>query len=125
MKSGLNQSLAWPRFAGQEVYYMPINVTKEPFTDIRVRQAAALAINQKEILENVFANYGAVANNFLISALPESKIEPASSAMIRTRPTPCWTRQRAGSWAPTACGPRMASGCRSRSGRKATACSAA
>jgi peptide/nickel transport system substrate-binding protein len=70
-------SLALLPIAGQEVYYMPINVTKEPFTDIRVRQAAALAINQKEILENVFANYGTVANNFLISALPESKIDPA------------------------------------------------
>lgn len=74
---GSDQSLALMKIAGQELYYMPINVTKEPFTDIRVREAAALAINQKEILENVFANYGAVANNFLISALPESKIDPA------------------------------------------------
>ena len=74
---GTASNLALVKIAGQEVYYMPINVTKEPFTDIRVRQAAALAINQKEILENVFANYGTVANNFLISALPESKIDPA------------------------------------------------
>ena len=73
---GTASNLALVKIAGQEVYYMPINVTKEPFTDIRVRQAAALAINQKEILENVFANYGTVANNFLISALPESKIDP-------------------------------------------------
>ena len=35
---------------GQEVVYMPINVTKAPFDDIKVREAAALAINQKEIL---------------------------------------------------------------------------
>lgn len=70
-------TLAVAQIPGQEVYYMPINVTKEPFTDIRVRQAAALAINQPEILANVFSNYGAVANNFLISALPESKIDPA------------------------------------------------
>jgi peptide/nickel transport system substrate-binding protein len=62
---------------GQEVYYMPINVTKDPFTDIRVRQAAALAINQQEILQNVFSGYGAVADSFLISALPESQIDPA------------------------------------------------
>ena len=58
---------------------MPINVTKGPFTDIRVRQAAALAINQQEILQSVFANYGSVADNFLISALPESKIETVIS----------------------------------------------
>lgn len=74
---GSTSNLALTKLPGQEVYYMPINVTKEPFTDIRVRQAAALAINQKEILENVFANYGSVANNFLISALPESKIDPS------------------------------------------------
>ena len=71
---GSEPSLALAPIAGQEVYYMPINVTKEPFTDIRVRQAAALAINQQEILENVFSNYGKVATNFLIPALPESKI---------------------------------------------------
>lgn len=70
-------ALAVVPIPGQEVYYMPINVTKEPFTDIRVRQAAALAINQEEILKNVFAGYGEVAHNFLISALPESKIDPA------------------------------------------------
>ena len=74
---GSEPSLALAKIPGQEVYYMPINVTKGPFTDIRVRQAAALAINQDEILKNVFSNYGAVANNFLISALPESKIDPA------------------------------------------------
>lgn len=70
-------TLAVHPIPGQEVFYMPINVTKEPFTDIRVRQAAALAINQPEILQNVFAGYGAVANNFLISSLPESQIDPA------------------------------------------------
>jgi peptide/nickel transport system substrate-binding protein len=70
-------SLALAKIPGQEVYYMPINVTKEPFTDIRVRQAAALAINQDEILKNVFSSYGQASHNFLISALPESKIDPA------------------------------------------------
>jgi peptide/nickel transport system substrate-binding protein len=70
-------ALAVVPIPGQEVYYMPINVTKEPFTDIKVRQAAALAINQQEILDNVFSGYGAVANGFLISALPESQIDPA------------------------------------------------
>ncbi|MFZ1479425.1 MAG: ABC transporter substrate-binding protein [Paracoccaceae bacterium] len=76
---GAEPSLALAEIPGQEVYYMPINVTKEPFTDIKVRQAAALAINQQEILQSVFANYGSVADNFLISALPESKIETVIS----------------------------------------------
>jgi len=70
-------NLAVEKLPGDEVYYMPINVTKEPFTDIKVREAAALAINQDEILKNVFSNYGTVANNMLISALPESKIDPS------------------------------------------------
>lgn len=69
-------ALAVVPIPGQDVYYMAINVTKPPFTDIRVRQAAALAINQPEILDNVFAGYGAVADGFLISALPESKLAP-------------------------------------------------
>ncbi|MDO6964551.1 ABC transporter substrate-binding protein [Rhizobium alvei] len=59
---------------GQDVYYMPINVTKEPFTDIKVREAVSKAINQKEILASVFGGIGSVADTFLISALPESKV---------------------------------------------------
>ena len=74
---GADAKLAIISIPGQEVYYMPINVTKEPFTDIKVREAAALAINQDEILKSVFAGYGEVAHNFMISALPESKIDPA------------------------------------------------
>lgn len=74
---GADAKLAIIAIPGAEVYYMPINVTKPPFDDIRVRQWAALAINQDEILQSVFSGYGAVANNFLISSLPESKIDPA------------------------------------------------
>jgi peptide/nickel transport system substrate-binding protein len=61
---------------GQEVVYMPINVTKAPFDDIRVREAAAFAINQQEILESVYGGVGSVANQFLISSMPESKVDP-------------------------------------------------
>lgn len=60
---------------GQDVAYMPINVTKEPFTDIKVREAAAKAINQKEILDSIYGGVGAVADTFLISALPEADID--------------------------------------------------
>ncbi|MGB8811567.1 MAG: ABC transporter substrate-binding protein [Paracoccaceae bacterium] len=61
---------------GQEVVYMPINVTKAPFDDIKVRQAAAFAINQPEILASVYGGVGSVANQFLISSLPESQVDP-------------------------------------------------
>lgn len=61
---------------GTEVFYMPINTSVAPFTDITVREAVALAVNQREIMSGLFGNQGAVANNFLISSLPESKIDP-------------------------------------------------
>ncbi|WP_119273789.1 ABC transporter substrate-binding protein [Taklimakanibacter deserti] len=61
---------------GTDVAYMPINVTSEPFTDIKVREATAFAINQKEILASIYGGIGLEAHNFLISALPESKVDP-------------------------------------------------
>jgi len=60
---------------GTEVFYMPINTSVAPFTDIRVREAVVLAVNQQEILNGLFGGVGMVATNFLISALPESKID--------------------------------------------------
>lgn len=77
-------NLAVLTMAGQDVWYMPINVTKAPFDDIRVREAAAKAINQEEILASVFGGVGAVADTFLISALPESKV--SDSAKIKFDP---------------------------------------
>tara|TARA_R110000764_G_scaffold37282_2_gene83109 strand:- start:478 stop:2046 length:1569 start_codon:yes stop_codon:yes gene_type:complete len=59
---------------GRELVYMVMNVVKEPFTDIKVREAAALAINQQEILDNIYGGIGQVADTFLISALPEAKV---------------------------------------------------
>ncbi len=77
-------NLAVLTMPGQDVYYMPINVTKAPFDDIKVREAAAKAINQEEILASVFGGVGAVANTFLISALPEGNV--ADSAKIKYDP---------------------------------------
>ena len=61
---------------GQELAYFVMNVTKEPFTDINVRHAAALAINQQEILDNIYGGVGQVADTFLISALAEANVAP-------------------------------------------------
>ena len=71
-------NLAVLTLPGQDVYYMPINVTKPPFDDIRVREAAAKAINQDEILASVFGGVGAVAHTFLIDALPESHVSDSA-----------------------------------------------
>lgn len=59
-----------------DVAYMPINVTSEPFTDIKVREATALAVNQKQILDSIYGGIGMEAHNFLISALPEANVDP-------------------------------------------------
>lgn len=61
---------------GTGINYMPINTSVAPFTDIKVRQATALAINQKAILDSVYAGVGQEAHNFLISSLPESQVKP-------------------------------------------------
>jgi peptide/nickel transport system substrate-binding protein len=61
---------------GTFLEYFVMNVTKEPFTDIRVREAAAKAINQPEILQSIFNGVGAVADTFLISSLPEAHVRP-------------------------------------------------
>lgn len=62
--------------SGFGIFYMPINTTVEPFTDLRVRKATALAVNQQEILDKLFGGQGLAAHNFLIASLPESKVDP-------------------------------------------------
>jgi len=69
-------NLAMVELMGSDVMYMPINVTSGPFADIRIREAVALAIDQKEILQGIFKGVGMEAHNFLISALSESKVDP-------------------------------------------------
>lgn len=61
---------------GTEMIYMPINTSVEPFTDIKVRQAAALAVNQQEITTSLFGGVGLPAHTFLIDSLLESQVAP-------------------------------------------------
>lgn len=61
---------------GTDLIYMPINVTKPPFDDVKVREGVAFAINQQEIVDAVFDGRGKAADGFLISALPESQTAP-------------------------------------------------
>ena len=62
---------------GTGIFYMPINTTVTPFDDIKVREAVAFAVNQKEILDNLFGGIGEEAHNFLISSLLAAKVTPA------------------------------------------------
>jgi peptide/nickel transport system substrate-binding protein len=61
---------------GTEIVYMPINTQVEPFTDIKVRAAAAYAIDQKAIWQTLYGGVGQPANGFLISGLEEAKVDP-------------------------------------------------
>lgn len=70
------KSLKVVTMPGTEVFYMPINTAVAPFTDIKVREAVALAVNQKEIVTSLFNGLGSVAGNFLVNSLQESKIDP-------------------------------------------------
>ncbi|WP_119166472.1 ABC transporter substrate-binding protein [Algihabitans albus] len=61
---------------GTGLFYIPMNTTVAPFTDIKVREATALSINQQEILDNLFGGVGSVANTFLIDSLLSAKVDP-------------------------------------------------
>ncbi|TBW36819.1 ABC transporter substrate-binding protein [Siculibacillus lacustris] len=61
---------------GFGIFYMPINTTVEPFTDVKVRRATALAIDRKQIVDNLYAGKGAAATTFLLASLPEAKVDP-------------------------------------------------
>lgn len=61
---------------GLGVTYLMFNSKSEPFSDITVRQATALAVDQGAILKSVFSGVGVEAHQFLISSLTESKVDP-------------------------------------------------
>lgn len=61
---------------GSDVMYMAFNTARAPFDDPKVREAAALAIDQKSILQNMYHGIGQEAHSFLISSLKESDIGP-------------------------------------------------
>lgn len=48
---------------GLNVGYLAFNTQKEPFTDVRVRQALNMAINKEAIIDAVFQGAGKVAKN--------------------------------------------------------------
>lgn len=62
---------------GTGIFYIPINTTVAPFTDIKVREAAALAVNQQEIVDNLFGGVGAAADTFLIKSLLANDVDPS------------------------------------------------
>ena len=47
---------------GLNTYYLGLNCTRPPFNDIRVRQAANMAVDRKHIINTVFEKRGVLAN---------------------------------------------------------------
>ena len=71
-----DQNVGFRTLPGMGVTYLAFNTRTEPFGDISVRQATALAVDQGAIHKSVFNGVGLEAHQFLISSLPESKIDP-------------------------------------------------
>lgn len=61
---------------GMGVTYLIFNSRSEPFSDIAMRQATALAVDQSAVLKSVYSGVGREAHQFLISSLAESKVDP-------------------------------------------------
>lgn len=59
---------------GDGIFYIAINTTAPPFTDINVREATSLAINRQAIVDYLYAGVGRPARNFLIHSLPAADI---------------------------------------------------
>jgi len=61
MKTDANINLM--EMEGLNVGYLAFNTKKEPFSNVKVRQALSMAINKKAILEAVFQGSGKIAKN--------------------------------------------------------------
>ncbi|MCX8571954.1 MULTISPECIES: ABC transporter substrate-binding protein [Hyphomicrobiales] len=93
---------------GYGITFVAINTQAAPFTDIRVRQATALAIDQAAILKSVYGGVGKEAHQLLVSTLQESKVDPAIE--IRSDPARAAKLLDEAGWAPGADGIRSKDG---------------
>lgn len=93
---------------GYGVTLVTINTQAAPFTDIRVRQATALAIDQASILKSVYGGVGKEAHQFLVAALGEANVDPA--LQIRHDPAKAASLLDEAGWARGADGVRVKDG---------------
>jgi peptide/nickel transport system substrate-binding protein len=63
------------RMPGIELYHMVMNTQYPPLDNELVRQGIALAVDQKDITKNVFADAGVPGHTYLIASLPESIVD--------------------------------------------------
>jgi len=57
-------------------YHMVMNTTNELLSDVNIRRAIALSVDQDSILEAVFQGNGTPAYTYLIDRLPERQVAP-------------------------------------------------
>lgn len=57
-------------------YHMVMNTTNELLSDVNIRKAIALSVDQESILQAVFLGSGAPAYTYLIDRLPARKVAP-------------------------------------------------
>lgn len=70
------KQIGFRNLPGIGVTYLNFNSQSRPFTDVTMRQATALAIDQSAVLKSVYSGAGQEAHQFLISSLAESKVDP-------------------------------------------------
>ena len=63
------------RLPGNTHYHVIMNTQSPPLDNLLVRKGIALAVDQKSITRNVFANAGKPAHTFLLDSLPASKVD--------------------------------------------------
>jgi peptide/nickel transport system substrate-binding protein/oligopeptide transport system substrate-binding protein len=61
-----------PGYGDFRTYYLGFDTTKKPFSDLRVRQAIAKAIDRDTIIKNVVGRQGMAAYSFLMPGFPDS-----------------------------------------------------
>lgn len=69
------EQIAFRNLPGIGVTYLEFNTQSDPFSDVTMRQATALAIDQTSVLKSVYRGVGQEAHQFLISSLEESKVD--------------------------------------------------
>jgi peptide/nickel transport system substrate-binding protein len=65
-----NSDLKFYQREGLSTLYIGLNVLKDPWKDVKVRQAIALAINYKQIVDNFYPPGSTVADHFTPCAIP-------------------------------------------------------
>lgn len=77
-----NKKLRVEMLPGQRLFYLGFDVTKPPYSDVRVRQAMNIAVNRSGILKAIYRGYGEVATGPISSAVLYNKTKETPAPPI-------------------------------------------